>query len=209
MGTHRFEMIVRMLSSRTTRRGTVAALGRGLFMSTPWVVALSDARAKKHRRKKKQKNKQPPLPVNLFGCLNVGQSCRGDSANCCSGICQGGKPKRGKPDTSVCVAHNDGGCTPERNACTAADPKVTACGLSGTCTITTGQASFCASTSGVSAERNCVVCNKDSDCEALGFGPGSACALVVGAPNCEDAGGTCAGVNGSNGTGCFAPDPTS
>ena len=51
-------------------------------------------------RPEKKKNKKPKN--NAFGCLNVGQACNGKNDKCCSGICDGKKPKKGKKDKSKC-----------------------------------------------------------------------------------------------------------
>jgi hypothetical protein len=113
-------------------------------------------------RKKKKKRKQK-LKRNAFGCVDVGQACRGNDANCCSGHCEGPAPKKGKKDTSTCVVGK------------------VQCELDGICFRTTGNASFC----GKSAE--CTACTNDADCDAEGFGPGAACIACI---SCDKDGGT-------------------
>jgi hypothetical protein len=152
-------------------------LGTGLGLA---FLPLQDAADAKKKRKKKKK-KKPQSPLNAFGCLDVGQPCRGKSANCCSGICQGGKPKKGKKDKSSCVAHNTGICTANTDSCALAvsvscNPNNIDC----YCTMTTGNAPFCGEFS-PGPEAHCRVCGKDTDCEAE-FGPGAACVLLDG--NC-------------------------
>jgi hypothetical protein len=115
--------------------------------------------------------KQKPIP-NAYGCLNVGQSCRGKDARCCSGICRGKKPRKGKPrkgkkDKRKCAPHNTGGCTAAQDSC-AVEQNVP-CLSNGVCTRTTGEANFCARL-GVGT---CTECKRDADCYLMG--PGAAC----------------------------------
>jgi hypothetical protein len=145
-----------------------------------------DAAAKKKRRKRKKKRQNlKPLVFNDYGCIDAGQPCRGDDANCCSGICQGAAPKQGDPDTSRCIGHNALTCQDEQDACLQG---FTPCGFggSGQCVQSTGKASFCG------AAGMCAVCQKDEDCEAM-KGPGAACVVCAAA---------CA--NSSGGTACYA-----
>src|SRR5215212_6411401 len=122
---------------------------------------------------KKKKTKTKP---NVFGCLNLGQPCAGNSARCCSGICHGRKPRKGKKDTSKCAVHNTGICAAGSDLCTsglhhACHPSNPNC----TCTLTTGNAGFCADfTSASGQEVACRVCTRDTDCQAE-FGAGAAC----------------------------------
>lgn len=151
---------------------------------------------------------QGQLPVLAKGkgktCLDVGKPCGGNGSKCCSGVCKGKKPKKGKRDRSKCVAHNTGGCTAERSFCLVGDDaSKCAIGLQeGTCVATTGNAGFCAAPDG-SLQQHCRVCAKDKDCEKLGFGRGAACVIVSGG-NCTG-GDSCVGINGSKGTACAAP----
>lgn len=162
-----FDAVIRFLIARSKRRTLlrgliVAALG----IPTSIFPESTGARKRRHHRK----NRTNPPQLNAFGCLDVGQTCRGLDELCCSGICEGTKPKKGERDKSQCIAHNTGGCSPLQDLCTT-DPN-TLCGATGVCARTTGNAGFCLdSTVG---QLNCVACKKDADCTA-GFGPGAAC----------------------------------
>jgi hypothetical protein len=192
MDYRHFDALNQSFGIAASRRGLVGAFAGGLAALQAWPLGALDVAAK-HRhhkqRKKKQKksHSQPPLPpppFNLFGCLDVGQPCRGDTTLCCSGVCQGTAPTTGQPDTSRCVAHNTGACTAEFDGC---QTLVIGCGNAGFCFRTTGKASFCGGPGG-----HCVACVKDADCEA-GHGPGAACVV------CDD----CNGMGGSTGTACY------
>jgi hypothetical protein len=139
-------LLTALPSRRDVLRGLVAA-GLGLGG-----LRLPEAAETKKKHKKKPKK-------NAFGCLNVGQKCRGKSGKCCSGICQGKKPKKGTKDNSKCVAHNEGGCTPERSICLTGS-QASLCGPEAACLATTGNAGFCANLAGnsFSQEANCRVC---------------------------------------------------
>jgi hypothetical protein len=153
----------------TRRRFGLAAGG---FAAALLGVTLGiDTDAKKKKRKKAKK---PQL--NAFGCLDVSQACGGSSSKCCSGICQGKKPKKGKKDTSRCVAHNALDCQTGADSCAGG---TVPCGTAGACAITTGAASFCSAT----GDGACVVCQTDADCVAS-RGPGAACIVCPG--NCPD-----------------------
>jgi hypothetical protein len=114
--------------------------------------------------------KKPQL--NAFGCLNVGQKCRGNNGLCCSGICQGKKPKQGKKDKSQCVAHDTGECQAEQDSCLAEEEIRCGTANGGACVRTTGKAGFCGGGSGA-----CIACEKDTDCQTLGFGENAACVV--------------------------------
>jgi hypothetical protein len=163
-----------------SRRGLAGASGL-LAIDIP---GLAEA------KKKKRKNKK--ITRNEFGCVNVGGKCQGKSANCCSGICQGKKPKRGKKDTSLCVAHDNLGiCFADSDTCTVGlevpcNPDNPAC----SCVLTTGNAGFCGDfTAGIPAV--CRVCARDADCQA-DLGPGAACVFLGGicSPLCAATGRT-------------------
>ena len=186
------DSLARSLGAANSRRRALAAALGGLV-----TLGVLPAGAKKGKTKKPKKN--------AFGCLNVGQPCRGKSGTCCSGICQGKKPKKGEKDKSKCVAHNEGGCTAERSVCVTGSP-TSFCGPEAVCLATTGNAGFCANVAGnsFSQEVNCRVCGKDTDCEAAGFGQGAACVLLN-QGFCATLESTCAGINGSSGTACLPP----
>jgi hypothetical protein len=192
MDQHRMLTLTRALARVPSRRDVLRGLaGVGLGFGA---FRLPDATGAKKRSKK------PPL--NAFGCLNVGQKCRGKDSTCCSGHCQGKKPKKGQKDKSTCIAHNTGGCTVERSACFTGNQS-SLCGPQAVCLATTGNAPFCAAAT-FTQEANCRVCRTDQDCEAAGFGLGAAC-VVVNQGFCASANTTCAGINGSSGTACLPP----
>ncbi|MCA9879990.1 MAG: hypothetical protein KC442_19480 [Thermomicrobiales bacterium] len=121
--------------------------------------------------KKKHKKKRNKPQNNAFGCLNVGQHCNGKDSKCCSGVCDGKKPKKGKKDKSTCVAHNVGPCQDAFDVCAGV---AVPCSLNnqGGCFKTTGNAPFCAA-----GNSDCTPCKRDADCVALGFGFGAACVV--------------------------------
>ena len=78
------------LPSRTVSR-RAALVGLSTMLPARTMLGISDAGArKKHKHKKRNKPDN-----NAFGCLNVGQHCNGKDDKCCSGICDGKKPKKG------------------------------------------------------------------------------------------------------------------
>jgi hypothetical protein len=128
-------------------------------------------------KKKKRKTK---LVFNQLGCIDVGQPCAGKAHLCCSGICEGKKPKKGKKDKRRCASHDVGGCLANQDSCeTGAIACTTSANKSGFCQQTTGGASYCAA----SGAGDCAACTKDADCEEA-FGPGAAC-IVCGGIGCE------------------------
>ena len=197
MDAARFDALLRSLSARASRRGALAALASGLLVVGSLAGGGQEAKAKKNRKKKK-----PPL--NAFGCVDVGKACRGNDTNCCSGICEGKKPKKGKRDTSLCVAHDTGDCTPATTYCTAGEVN-SKCGFAGAdarCQTTTGNASFCANFENfIGSGPPCHSCDKDADCEAV-TGPGSACVVLDGGSGC-DGKYSCTRRGSSNGTTCL------
>ncbi len=167
----------------------------GLGGASPFSADTAEGKNRKRRKRKK------PKP-NDFGCLNVGQACGGQDSRCCSGICAGKKPKKGKNDKRRCVAHNVGGCTLDRSVCFIPTPTVALCSTTALCMTTTGNAPFCAENKDFNQQVNCHPCGKDTDCEALGFGAGAACVVLRTEGACLDG---CEGVNESSGTACFPP----
>ena len=172
MNSHRFDAVTRTLTTAGSRRRVLAALG-GLI-----TLGALPASARKGKKAKKPK-------LNAFRCVDVGKACQGKNGTCCSGICQGKKPKKGKRDKSKCVAHNAGICSPETDSCTlgvgiSCNPSNPNC----SCTLTTGNAGFCGSFTGngTGGINECRVCSKDTDCQAE-FGAGAAC-LVMGGAGC-------------------------
>jgi hypothetical protein len=127
-----------------------------------------------------QAKQKPSLKRNEFGCVNVGGKCRGEDRTCCSGYCQGKKPKKGKKDKSRCVAHDTGDCTGTDRVCPSG-LCTTSIGHAGGCMTTTGNAPYCADTV------TSIPCRKDADC-VPSCGPLAACYVCGGV-----AGGRCAG----------------
>jgi hypothetical protein len=200
MDEMRFDTMTRLLSQSLTRRGMCFVAG-GSALALGMTGSLQLLSARKKRRKNKKNLKR-----NAFGCVGAGDPCRGNGTNCCSGICQGKKPKRGMKDKSRCADHNAGDCTPERDICLVGGIEESLCNgepARAFCVTTTGGASFCASDENVSPEINCVACRTDRDCEALGFPSGSACVVLVGGICVAEQ--SCVGINGSDGTACLAP----
>jgi hypothetical protein len=155
MDTDRFDRLSRTVSLLVSRRSVTGALGLGAIA----IPGLAEGRKNHKKRKKKKKIRR-----NGFGCVNVGNFCKsGDQ--CCSGICQGkkGKKKCQPHDASTCAGQD--GCADEFVPCTIKE-------FTGTCAVTTGNASYCA----VNSE--CVACAKDTDCEAL-CGAGAACIVCA------------------------------
>jgi hypothetical protein len=171
MDSFQFDDLIRSLteSRRSLLAGALAVVS-GLIV-TPRVDA---------KNKRQHKGKKAKLQRNAFGCVDVGGACQGNSANCCSGICQGKKPKKGKKDTSVCAGHDAGICTPGSNICkldglAECNPDNSGCH----CVLTTGNTTFCGDTPGVGDGSLCRVCTKDTDCQGE-FGPGTACIYLEG-----------------------------
>jgi hypothetical protein len=182
MDERRFDTITKSLGAPGSRR---VALRTAIGITVASALArLSVGRTTAKKKRRKHRKKWKKLQKNPYGCVNVGGACRGQDANCCSGICEGKKPKKGKQDTSRCVAHNELDCPAGADLCAG---NAVACGTQKTaCYQTTGQASFCAFTfTGI-----CHACTKDVECEAL-QGPGAACVVCV---DCSATGNT----------GCFA-----
>lgn len=177
MKSEAFDTLTQSLIGVTTRRGFLRPLlALGAIPGIQAVIPFAAAAKKKHKKHKKNKK----LKKNAFGCVDFGNACKGNDDNCCSGICDGKKPKKGKKDKSKCVAHNEGRCEPGFDACLGVEAE---CGTAGFCFQTTGKAGFCATGTGV-----CSDCARDTDCEALGAPPGSAC--VVCQIACPETGGT-------------------
>jgi hypothetical protein len=169
-------------------------------VTLPIPLSGGDTEAKtKHKKGKRRKKPSPPPlqpqpqpAVNAFGCLDVGQPCQGDSALCCSGVCDGSAPAPDQPDTSVCVAHNAGICFADSDSCAGGgvpcNPNKPNC----LCMKTTGNAGFCADFTNLSQfEDTCRLCSADTDCEAE-WGPGAACIVFGGicTPLCPTTGRT-------------------
>jgi hypothetical protein len=181
-------------TAQTRRRAVIRLLGGVAAGSVLAPLGFGGAVAKKHKHQKKTKIKR-----NDFGCVNVDNACK-NGGQCCSGICAGKKGKK------RCQAHNEGGCTVERNFCVTGSA-LSLCGPDvpdpDICLATSGNAAFCASLKGFITEVNCQLCRTDKDCANLGFPSGSACVIFTG-PACAKAT-DCNGINGSSGTMCLPP----
>jgi hypothetical protein len=165
MDGHEFDDVFRSLA-RSRRSLFTGALA----MAAGW-LSLPDVAAR-NRRKRKSRKARP----NVFGCLNVGVTCK-NAGQCCSGVCEGKKGKR------KCQAHDSGTCSAGGQIAECGGTTVactTSLGKPGRCGTTTGNAGYCF-TFGA-----CSTCKTDVECqtEAGGIlGPRAACV------RCE----TCAG----------------
>jgi hypothetical protein len=182
MDQDRFDALTRRVAHPATRRSLAGLLVAG----TLGAFGLGDTVAKTGN---KGEGKGRKLRRNEFGCVNVGNACRGNDAACCSGACEGKKPKKGEKDTSRCVARNVLDCAGKPLFCTA-PLEDSFCnrereGLSA-CWGTTGKALFCGDMATFDRETSCHKCRKDTDCEDLGFPPGSACILIPNVGECGD-----------------------
>jgi hypothetical protein len=165
---------------------------------------LAAAIAGKTRDAAWAKKRKPKLKRNQFGCVDVGGKCRGKDSNCCSGICDGAKPKKGQKDKSRCRAHDTGTLVGAARGCSAADDSCgpagnTACTTSlaedGFCHKTTGNAGYCA------LDAECFDCTTDEECVPI-CGEGAACIL------CPPPGSTCVATGGRQCAGfrdCIVP----
>jgi hypothetical protein len=193
MDQHHLPALTRALACLPSRRDVLRGFaGAGLGLGFPRLDDVVDA-------KKKRKHKKPKLKRNEFGCVDVGGKCLGNNANCCSGICDGKKPKKGKKgkqDTSVCVAHGDAGiCFPDNDSCTFGKGAGVPCNfdnISCACVLTTGNAGFCGELDfSDGQDAVCRECARNTDCQDE-FGPGAACVFFGGACSviCPDTGRT-------------------
>ena len=178
MDPRRFDDLVRTLPGVSApRRRLLLGLSAGLLAAPGWRTTTG-----------KQKARKKQLQRNAFGCVDVGKACQGNNANCCSGICNGEKPKKGKRDTSRCAGHDASTCPSGLNPtfCGGTDVNcVTSALAPGACATTTGNAAFCFSSV------RCLACKKDSDCTA-NCGAQAACVICA---DCASSGGTaCAGI---------------
>jgi hypothetical protein len=142
-----------------------------LAMAAGWVGVSTGEAKKKHKHKAKKAN------PNEFGCISVGKTCK-NAEQCCSGACEGKKGKK------RCRAHDTGTCDQNVDGiCEADDLAQTLCGDTCACIRTTAGSNVCFDPG---AGSDCADCQKDADCQALGFPAGSACAPSTGI-NCAGA----------------------
>jgi hypothetical protein len=175
----RFDRLTRYVGEVASRRRLLAGMTM-LGLASARFGPMVDA------RKRERKNRSKPLRFNMYGCVDIGKPCSGRNDYCCSNICVGPNPKRGKRDESKCVAHHVGGCTADQDSC-AAGPFF--CGTLGICMRTTGKAGFCAYA--LPGGAICMNCRTDADCEPV-FGRRSACTV-------------CPGCSATSDTYCVAP----
>jgi hypothetical protein len=180
MPATRFDTLILSLAHAASRRLvlprlTIATLS--LAIASRESVWLAAARQKKNKNKKRKRRPN----FNAFGCLNVGQACRGNDALCCSGICsgkrrrKGKRGRKGKRDRSRCVAHGERGCLAGQQLTGCGGMTVsctTVTGLQGSCRTTTGNAGYCA------GDGQCRPCTKDADCRPF-CGPEAACTVCT------------------------------
>jgi hypothetical protein len=177
-----------------------------------FINRFAQRRSKKGKKRKPKTSRQtekppgdtpplevPPLVFSQYGCIEVGQPCRGDSTNCCSGICEGAAPTAEQPDQSRCIAHDTGTCKQAAEGlCTAPDIGLATCNnrSDSGCFRTTAGSNYCGELFGGPGISQCVSCQRDAVCLAAGLPPASACAPV--------SEGSCAGIC-STGMACLVP----
>lgn len=175
-----------LLARRTatlTRRTALGAMLGGVGAGHALDGEAKNRNKRRKRRKRKNQNQNKNTAVaNAFGCLNVGDRCDDTDLQCCSGVCQKEPGGKGKSQQSFCVAHGEGSCRADQDACVNGDASANQYDVNGICFRTTGQAGFC----GRGESGDCFTCRTDVECEALS-GPGSACVVCS---ECEAAGGT-------------------
>jgi hypothetical protein len=124
---------------------------------------------------------------NEYGCLDVGEPCAGRDSRCCSGVCRGKRPRKGKPDASRCVAHDATTCRAGDHEPFCGGSELVLCttstGFAGQCNTTTGNAGYCLASS------ICYPCAKDADCRTV-CGAKAACLTCT---DCMETGGTMCG----------------
>jgi hypothetical protein len=177
MSFDHFDPVARSLMAKPPGRGFL----RGPTGFAVGLAALGSNAAAEARNWRRMKTPQR----NAFGCLNVGQKCRGKDALGYSGRCGGKKPERGRKVRRTCVAHDTGGraeVQPQKECgghegliCTSPS------GLEGVCKRATGNAGFCA------VSGDCFPRRKDADCQPL-CGLGAACVFCE--ASCSFTGGT-------------------
>lgn len=157
MDAPRFDRLTCFLAAASSRQALLRGLGA---LAVGMTSTAHGGRAKKRKQKLKR---------NAFGCVNVGGTCRGTNAVCCSGICQGKRPTQGKRDRSRCVAHDESDCAVGSLPCSGPELTCkTSSDVGGLCYTTTGNAAYCAK-GGI-----CFTCARDADCRPF-CGPAAAC----------------------------------
>jgi hypothetical protein len=170
-----FDAVARLWTVLPSRRDVLRGFaGAGLGLGFARLSGITEAKKKRKHKKRKPKKPTP----NEFGCLEVGDACATED-QCCSGICEGKKGKK------QCRAHDTGTCDQQApGVCEAGNPYAALCnGGECACFSTTAGSNVCAQDFSTSV---CSDCQKDADCLALGFPPGSACAPIWGDFACAD-----------------------
>jgi hypothetical protein len=157
------DALTRVLPGNASRGGVVAGALAALGLEA--LLPLGEAAKWKKQREQKLKR-------NQFGCVNVGGKCRGKDNNCCSGICNGKKPKKGERDKSTCAGHDAGVCQAGQDTCAGTVfPCPNSKSQFARCVTTTGNAPYCAG----------AMCSagpaRDADCPPEEFEAGAACIL--------------------------------
>lgn len=172
MDASRFDRWTLSLTAGSSRRDVL----RGLIGATSGLALIRHPVGAARRKRTRKKPK-----VNGNGCLDVGKACGGNDTRCCSGLCVGRAPTRGKRDKSRCVAHDTDGCEGGQHSELCGGNLVALCPAgTGVCQTTTGKAGYCA------GDGACFACAKDADCQPY-CGPAAACIQCVG---CAVSGGT-------------------
>lgn len=175
MDAAHFDRMTRTLAGSVSRRTAlrIAAVVATMAANQAASGVHAKATGKKNKaRRRRRRNSNAQIPAveptpNAYGCLSVGQPCLGQNELCCSGLCEGPEPKKGKQDQRTCAARNTGDCVAAQDSCLVGQN--VPCLSNGVCTQTTGQSTFCAWL-GVG---KCMECKHDADCFLLG--PGAAC----------------------------------
>jgi hypothetical protein len=180
MDAKRFDSLSRAVGRRRSRRGAVQTLATAALGAAAIRIGLSTVPAEAAQVEVERR----------FNCIAVGDACKGNDSQCCSGKCKGKKSsgggrKRNRRDKSRCVAHDQGSCTADQDTC---ESGRVACGRgsNGGCLQTTGNAPFCGEVSRIGTGPpllGCEICEKDEDCVNLNYGSGAAC--VVCESKCE------------------------
>ena len=171
-----FDRRARSITASSSRRWVLRGLiGAGSGLAGLRLFAVGQA--------KKRKKKDQPKGIgtlNKFGCQDVGETCRGKNAFCCSGICVGKTPKQGQKDNSRCRDHDTSDCEAGIDHCYQTIGCTTSAGNPGTCGLTTGYAAYC-----FDVLLNDKVCKRDVDCyQALGATAACIECLVTGEARC-------------------------
>jgi hypothetical protein len=168
-----FDHLARLLTTAPSRRMALHAVAGLLAATVLGPFGRTGAAAKKRKKRKNRKKRKKPtqtIKLNAFGCVDVGDPCRGNNGLCCSGICEGDAPEPGAPDTSRCMAHDTGGCLPGVDSCDEPVPCPSNPTGPTVCNQTTGKAAYC---NGVA---HCGLrCQTDDDCREFCNDEAAAC----------------------------------